>query len=49
VGKTAIAEGLAQRIVMNDVPENLKVGLRSGSGFGFGSQSGPASDQPQNN
>lgn len=25
VGKTAIAEGLAQRIVMNDVPENLKV------------------------
>ena len=24
VGKTAIAEGLAQRIVQNDVPETLK-------------------------
>jgi ATP-dependent Clp protease ATP-binding subunit ClpB len=26
VGKTAIAEGLAQRIVKNDVPQNLQVG-----------------------
>jgi ATP-dependent Clp protease ATP-binding subunit ClpA len=26
VGKTAIAEGLAQRIVKNDVPSNLQVG-----------------------
>jgi ATP-dependent Clp protease ATP-binding subunit ClpA len=33
VGKTAIAEGLAQRIVKNDVPQNLQV---SGQGPGAG-------------
>jgi Cdc6-like AAA superfamily ATPase len=42
VGKTAIAEGLAQRIVKNDVPQNLQV-RGWGSSWGRWGNQAPAS------